>query len=284
MRPCEIRSATELAKLRQIDLTNIIFLSVDCAGVIPTKHYISDPEASDDAYAAALNTFSIDDVRSSCTACLHFDLTDVPTDLHIAILGHTATTCTLIPCSDRGTRCMTTMDMIPDQDIQAWQNAIEKQRHKRKEQRTKLFSDILARTSGITELDSYFVDCINCHNCMRVCPICYCRQCFFDSPDATRLESEQYFDRAMAKGGITLPADKLLFHLGRMSHMSLSCIGCGSCEDACAMEVPVAQIFMHMADRVQQMFDYTPGKNVDEPIPALTYKENELHEYEDAKE
>jgi formate dehydrogenase subunit beta len=89
--------------------------------------------------------------------------------------------------------------------------------------------------------------------------------------------------RADKRGGIALPTDKLLFHLGRMSHMNLSCIGCGACEDACTMDVPVAQIFNYMAEKIQQMFNYVPGRKTDERIPVLTYQEDELHEYEDTK-
>ncbi len=68
-----------------------------------------------------------------------------------------------------------------------------------------------------------------------------------------------------------------------MSHMALSCVNSGACEDGCPMDVPVAQVFSFIGDTVQKMFDYIPGKDRNEPIPILTYKEDELHEYEDSK-
>jgi formate dehydrogenase subunit beta len=49
------------------------------------------------------------------------------------------------------------------------------------------------------------------------------------------------------------------------------------------MDVPVSQVFALAGDEVQRAFDYVPGRNTEEPIPMLTYEEDELHEYEDAK-
>ncbi|MCK4234552.1 4Fe-4S binding protein, partial [candidate division WOR-3 bacterium] len=71
-----------------------------------------------------------------------------------------------------------------------------------------------------------------------------------------------------------------LFHLGRMTHMSLSCVGCGACEDACPMSIDVSQIFNFVADDSQELFNYVPGKSVEELLPLKTYKEDELHEVE----
>lgn len=284
MRPCEIRASAELSKLRQVDLTNIMFLSIDCPGAMPTKHYLTDPAKYDTAFLHAWRTFRGEGLRPACTTCLHFGMTNVPSDFHIALLGLPDNTLMAIPGSEKGAACLKTIGLDPTDDATTWQHKSEEQRTIRQTHRNTSFSTLAGKTSGIDNLDAFFADCINCHNCMRVCPICYCRQCFFDSSDTTRIEAQNYLDRADAKGGITLPADKLLFHLGRMSHMSLSCVGCGACEDACAMDVPVAQIFVYMADKAQTMFDYIAGRSISEDIPVLTYQENELHDYEDAKE
>lgn len=283
MRPCEIRASVELAKLHQVDLENIVFLSLDCSGVMPTKEYITDPEKYDELYTSICTILPPEALRPACRTCVHFTHENVPTDLHIAILGQQDNTLTIIPCSEKGSQCMQAANLVCDIDTTSWHDKIKEHQDIRLEQQKKMFFDIAAKTNGITDLDQYFADCINCHNCMRVCPICYCRQCYFDSPDATRIAAEDYLSRAQSKGGITLPADKLLFHLGRMSHMALSCIGCGSCEDACAMDVPVAHILAYMAEKVQQLFNYLPGRNAEETIPIITYQVDEFHEYEDAK-
>ena len=66
--------------------------------------------------------------------------------------------------------------------------------------------------------------------------------------------------------------------------MSLSCVSCGACEDACPMSIPVAQIFSMIADETQGLFDYVSGRNLEEPLPLVNYKEGELREVEDAND
>ena len=37
-----------------------------------------------------------------------------------------------------------------------------------------------------------------------------------------------------------------------------------------------------IADETQKMFDYVSGRSIDDPLPLVAYKEEELHEVEDA--
>jgi len=66
--------------------------------------------------------------------------------------------------------------------------------------------------------------------------------------------------------------------------MSLSCVSCGACEDACPVFIPVAQIFSMMADETQDLFNYVSGRDLEEPLPLIAFKEEELHEVEDAND
>ncbi|MCK4263920.1 MAG: coenzyme F420 hydrogenase, partial [Candidatus Aminicenantes bacterium] len=143
--------------------------------------------------------------------------------------------------------------------------------------------ELKEKIEGQKKLTAVFDECINCHNCMRVCPICYCQQCFFDS-DSLTLSPETYISRAEKKGALRFPLDTMLFHLGRMSHMVLSCVSCGVCEDACPMSIPVAQIFSLVADQTQKSFDYAPGINKEEPLPLQDFLEDEFHEVETPSE
>ena len=86
--------------------------------------------------------------------------------------------------------------------------------------------------------------------------------------------------RAEAAGGLRLPPDTLLFHVGRMLHMSISCISCGACEDACPTSIPVAQIFSLVGGQNQEEFNYVPGRSVDEPLPLRVYEDREFEEVE----
>jgi formate dehydrogenase subunit beta len=283
MRPCEIRAATELTKLRQVNLTNITFLSYDCPGAFPTKDYLADQSACTTALQNVLKTFESNDLRPSCTTCVHFDHQDIVTDIHIALADMSDEKVMVVAKSSEGEKCLTAAGYEITEEAAGWLEKLKAIAKRRQENRNKAFADLDTQATGIDNLHKYFADCINCHNCMRVCPICYCRLCFFDSRDQTRSEADNYVVRADKKGGIVFPTDMMLFHLGRMSHMGLSCVGCGACEDACPMDVKVAQIFSFMADKLQQMFEYLPGQNKEEKIPVLTYIEDELHEYEDSK-
>jgi len=119
--------------------------------------------------------------------------------------------------------------------------------------------------------------CIDCHNCMRVCPICYCRVCTFDQKRQGHT-AEEVLELAQARGRLRLPLDTLMFHLGRMNHMSLSCVSCGACEDACPAGIPIAQVFAMVADRAQAAFGYQAGMDREQKLPLITFLKEELED------
>ncbi len=126
-------------------------------------------------------------------------------------------------------------------------------------------------------LANIFATCIRCHNCMTVCPICYCKTCVFKSAIFDH-EPGQYVNWARAKGAYRLPSDTILFHLTRLNHMVLSCVGCGMCSEACPSELPVGIIFRTTGQRVQACFEYQPGRNLEEPLPLVTFQADEWTE------
>jgi formate dehydrogenase subunit beta len=119
--------------------------------------------------------------------------------------------------------------------------------------------------------------CVRCHNCMTVCPICYCKTCLFKSPVFDH-DPAQYMNWANRKGAYRLPADTTLFHLTRLNHMVLSCIGCGMCTTACPADLSVGQVFRAIGQQVQEVFEYVPGQSVEELLPLVTFREDEWME------
>jgi formate dehydrogenase subunit beta len=108
-----------------------------------------------------------------------------------------------------------------------------------------------------------------------MCPICYCHLCYFDSPDCER--SPKFYEGELArKGGLRVPPNTVFFQLGRLSHMSISCVGCGMCTDVCPADIPLSTLFSKVGASVQALFDYQPGKDVTEEIPLRTFEEEEL--------
>lgn len=62
--------------------------------------------------------------------------------------------------------------------------------------------------------------------------------------------------------------------------MTISCVSCGTCEDACPMSIPLSQIYNSVADEVQGIFDYLAGRDPAEPRPLTKFELNEFAEME----
>lgn len=278
MRPCEARATIELVKLAQADLENITLITVDCPGVMPLTDYSKDPKKIDDVFADASRDWDSKPMRPVCRTCDNFSATGGE-DLHVGTLGTKNGTVLLIPNSSKGEYVLSKLGIPLEEDISGWRSAVSELTKGRTKEREKSNAALRSEIEGIDSLVKAFSKCIDCHNCMRVCPICYCRQCTFES-DKIKFTFEDYITRAKARGRLLIPVDTLLFHIGRMLHMSLSCVSCGMCEDACPMDIPVAQIFTLVGDRNREVFDYVPGRNADEPLPLRTFEEEELLEVE----
>ena len=278
MRPCEARATIELAKLGQVDLENITLITMDCPGVMPLSGYFEDADKGNEVFHDASQKWDSQPMRPVCWICDKFSSTGGE-DLHIGTMARKSGSILLVPRSSKGEDVLKKIGLSLEEDVTDWEASVTKLTDQRKQKREQSNKTLRAGIEGIDKLTQAFSACINCHNCMRVCPICYCRQCHFDS-DKMKFSFEDYLSRAERRGSLRVPTDTLLFHIGRMLHMSLSCVSCGMCEDACPTAIPVAQIFTLVGDRNREAFDYVPGRSVDEPLPLTTFEREELEEVE----
>ena len=278
IRPCEARATIELAKLGQVDLENMILITVDCPGVIPLSDYLKDSTKGDEIFKDASQNWNSKPMRPVCRICNKFSACGGE-DIHVGTLETSSASILLIPHGAKGKDILNKLGIPLEEDISDWEAKVKRLTEERKKERKQTDEALRADIEGINRLAETFSACINCHNCMRVCPICYCQQCNFDS-NKMKFTFEDYLTRAETRGSLMVPTDTLLFHIGRMLHMSLSCVSCGMCEDACPMAIPVAQIFTLVGDRNQEAFDYVPGRSVAEPLPLTTFEEREFQEVE----
>jgi ferredoxin len=104
-----------------------------------------------------------------------------------------------------------------------------------------------------------FGKCIKCYGCRNICPVCYCTECALE-------------DRLLVPGG-KIPPDIPVFHLIKACHMIERCIDCGLCEQACPMGIPVRTIYQKMRQVMSKLFDYVPGRAIEEKSPLGALEE-----------
>ncbi|MFC1887544.1 4Fe-4S dicluster domain-containing protein [Candidatus Cloacimonadota bacterium] len=277
IRPCEVRATIELVKLNQINVDDLLLISYDCAGALPMQDYITDPENGEAVFGEILKKGIWDskDVKPVCQICDKFSLP--ASDLHFGIKGNELI---LIANSEKGEQFMAEMDLKPDTELTIWKEQMEQIRNVKASNKNKTFEVIKPMVDGLDNLLDTFANCIGCHNCQSACPICYCRQCYFDNV-ISKPNSDIVLMRAEQRGAISLPLDRMMFHTGRMTHMSLSCVSCGLCSDACPVNIPVAKIFSYVGSQTQATFEYEAGASAGDALPMKEYKPEELGELGD---
>ena len=275
MRPCEIRGVIELHKLHQIDLKSVILVSIDCPGAVTLSSWLSDPQAARASFDRAIDEPDQADLRPLCRICDRFSLTG--SDLHLGTLGVEQGELLLVPASDSGAKLLADLDIETECELEDWEQAVAHQQTRREEKRREAMRSYHEEFAGIEGLTSALASCLGCRICRAVCPICICRECYFESAPV-KTTAEDYLLRAERTGTTRFPPDTTLFHLGRMAHMSAQCLSCGVCEDACPAGVPVSRMFALAGSATGALFDYVPGMDPDQELPLVAYREDELED------
>ncbi len=288
LRACELRALIELTKMQQANLDDLILIAVDCVGTYSVPNFQrkekgngSGPETEiwKALFQAANNEpeKSNENLRPACQICEQQAHAIRPEkDIAIELFGHNLGQELHITLPDAlAAQIRARLGLAETKEAGSDRaSVLERLVAARTTQRDVEFAAIRDRLEGEEGLAGIFAACIRCHNCMTVCPICYCKQCVFKSAVFDH-EPMQFVNWARQKGAFRMPPDTTLFHMTRLNHMSLSCIGCGMCTEACPSELPVGMVFRAIGQRVQAEFAYTPGKNLEDPLPLVTFKADE---------
>ena len=279
IRSCQARALIELAKLNQARLDNLILIGVDCLGTFPLKTYTNFPEKQ------APTKFLLESftgkkgeadkyLRTACLVCQN--PVPINTDLTIGLYGMDIDKELLIEAhTDTGKSLLEELK-LPAHESKNREKALKDLTESQAKKHAQFIKD-KDTIKGIDQLADFFETCVNCHNCRTACPICYCKECLYDSAVFDQ-EAYNYVRKAENKGLYKLPTDSVLFQIGRMNHMILSCVQCGLCEQACPNDIPLMDLFTRVADQAQKTFDYKPGKKKDEKVPLAVYREDEFTE------
>lgn len=100
--------------------------------------------------------------------------------------------------------------------------------------------------------------CVRCYACRNACPMCVCRDhCVAESRTPHWLTQED------------TPREKLFFQTIHALHLAGRCTGCGECQRACPVGIPILALRQQIGRAVAETFDgYKAGMNP-EAVPPL---------------
>jgi len=296
LRPCEMRAFIELIKLKQGSRQELILIGMDCPKALTSSDYTAymNPNSSTppldtspldnnpldwDAYIQTVFSQTSDtlngfDFSPACRTCENpFPMN---ADINILLQGVDLSRGMMVESgSDLGVNFLERLALPEAVKPEARDEIMLQIKEANFKANQAMVKDIEERTDSIVKLNAFFDRCINCYNCRNMCPVCYCKECVFNT-DVFNHQPVQYHQWAEKKGAIKLPTDTVFYHLTRMAHMSHACVGCGQCSTACPSDIDVFQLFKSVAQRTQAAFEYFPGTDENQPPPLSVFCEHEF--------
>lgn len=108
-----------------------------------------------------------------------------------------------------------------------------------------------------------FSKCVKCYACRQGCPMCYCRRCIVDR------NQPQWVSTSSHELG------NFEWNMVRAFHLAGRCVGCGTCERACPVGIPLMLLNQRMAREVLEAFGHFAGESpTQEPVLASFKRED----------
>jgi ferredoxin len=112
-----------------------------------------------------------------------------------------------------------------------------------------------------------FEKCIKCYACRQACPLCYCTRCIVEK------NTPQWIETNIEETG------NAQWNMIRAYHLSGRCIGCGECERACPVNIPLMLVNEKMARDVFEKFGYKSGVDINAKPVFGTFDANDFNEF-----
>lgn len=284
LRPCEMRAFIELVKLKQGSRQELILIGMDCPKAMTGSDcmaYMKKDPLDDDAYIKAVFSQKSENINGfgfspACNTCDN----PFPVNTDISILLHGVDLSDRLvaeSCSDIGAEILENLNMSQARIPEKRDEIMMQIKQANSKANLAMIEAIGAKTDSIAKLNAFFDNCINCYNCRNMCPVCYCKECVFNT-DVFYHQPVQYHQWSEKKGLIKMPTDTIFYHLTRMAHMSHACVGCGQCSNACPSNINLFELFKSVAHTTQAAFDYLPGMNENDPPPWSVFHEKEFED------
>jgi formate dehydrogenase subunit beta len=283
MRSCEIRALVELIKLKQATSDDLIIIGIDCIGRYENRDYLKLEQNGINTQSFLKNALSGQgtctaegiDVAAACRIC-EFPVAD-NVDIRLCVIGASPGTVYAEWVSEKGRTVRDTLAINVESAPSDRDSAVKKIQSEHLAERDKVFAELYKQVNTMEKLRDHLAGCVNCYNCRVACPVCYCKECVFVT-DTFRHPGDQYMAWGDTRGAVKMPAETILYHTTRMTHISTLCVGCGQCSSACPNDIQLAELFRSVALRTQARFDYLPGRSVDEAQPLAVFHDDELLE------
>ncbi len=112
-----------------------------------------------------------------------------------------------------------------------------------------------------------FSRCIRCYACRQICPLCFCKECITDKT------LPQWISPSPSSSANTV------WNLIRAFHLAGRCIGCGECERACPVNIPLAKLNKKLEKEIKQMFGYEAGLDPNSKPPLADFRQDDPQEF-----
>ncbi|MCI0521265.1 MAG: Coenzyme F420 hydrogenase/dehydrogenase, beta subunit C-terminal domain [Chloroflexi bacterium] len=244
LRPCEMRALVEIASRKNLDLTRLLTISVDCLGTFPPEEFIwraavkgsPDELAQESLQFARQGGIMAYRYRSACQLCIAPNAHGA--DLNIGVLGLPVRQQMLVSAQREAVVQELRLESLTagpasTELVAQRQSMLAKLAERRGRTRDRVargISDILPPT--VDALIEQLNECAPCQKCLEACPICS-----FDFPQK---DAEQGYAR-----------DDILQWL-------ISCAGCGMCEQACPKRQPLSVVFSHIRQQLADELGILP--------------------------